>query len=39
MYQKGIEQGNPDTASAIGVVLVGMVLVISLVQRRFLERD
>ena len=22
MYQKGIEQGNPDTASAIGVVLV-----------------
>jgi len=39
MYQKGIEQGNPDTASAIGVVLVGMVLVIALVQRRFLERD
>ncbi len=39
MYQKGIEQGNPDTASAIGVVLVGMVLLISLVQRRFLERD
>ena len=39
MYQKGIEQGNPDTASAIGVVLVGLVLVIALVQRRFLERD
>jgi multiple sugar transport system permease protein len=39
MYQKGIEQGNPDTASAIGVVLVAMVLVIALVQRRFLERD
>ena len=27
MYQKGIEQGNPDTASAIGVVLVGLVLI------------
>jgi multiple sugar transport system permease protein len=39
MYQKGIEQGNPDTASAIGVVLVAAVLLISLVQRRFLERD
>jgi multiple sugar transport system permease protein len=39
MYQKGIEQGNPDTASAIGVVLVAVVLVIALVQRRFLERD
>ena len=39
MYQKGIEQGNPDTASAIGVVLVGCVLLIALVQRRFLERD
>ncbi len=39
MYQKGIEQGNPDTASAIGVLLVGMVLLIALVQRRFLERD
>ena len=22
MYQKGIEQGNPDVASAIGVILV-----------------
>jgi len=39
MYQKGIEQGNPDTASAIGVVLVAIVLVIALVQRRFLERE
>jgi multiple sugar transport system permease protein len=39
MYQKGIEQGNPDTASAIGVILVAMVLVIALVQRRLLERD
>jgi multiple sugar transport system permease protein len=39
MYQQGIEQGNPDTASAIGVILVGCVLLISLVSRRLLERD
>lgn len=39
MYQKGIEQGNPDVASAIGVILVVAVLVISLVNRRLLERD
>jgi multiple sugar transport system permease protein len=39
MYQKGIEQGNPDVASAIGVILVIGVLLISLVNRRVLERD
>jgi multiple sugar transport system permease protein len=39
MYQRGIEQGNPDTASAIGVVLVILVLLISLVNRRLLERE
>ncbi len=39
MYQKGIEQGNPDVASAIGVVLVLLVLTISLVNRKLLERD
>ena len=39
MYQKGIEQGNPDTASAIGVILVIGVLAISLVNRKILERD
>jgi multiple sugar transport system permease protein len=39
MYQKGIEQGNPDTAAAIGVLLVVAVLIISLVNRRILERD
>ncbi len=39
MYQKGIEQGNPDVASAIGVILVAVVLVISLINRRLLERD
>jgi multiple sugar transport system permease protein len=39
MYQKGIEQGNPDTAAAIGVVLVLAVLLISLVNKQLLERD
>ena len=39
MYQKGIEQGNPDVASAIGVLLVIGVLVIALMNRRVLERD
>jgi len=39
MYQKGIEQGSPDVASAIGVILVIAVLLISLVNRRLLERD
>lgn len=39
MYQRGIEQGNPDTASAIGVILVILVLIIALVNRRLLEKD
>jgi multiple sugar transport system permease protein len=39
MYQRGIEQGNPDVAAAIGVLLVIGVLLISLVSRRILERD
>lgn len=39
MYQKGIEQGNPDVASAIGVILVILVLLISLVNKRILERE
>ena len=39
MYQQGIEQGNPDIASAIGVILMIGVLLISLVNRRLLERD
>ncbi len=34
MYQRGIEQGNPDIASAIGVLLVVLVLGISLLSRR-----
>jgi multiple sugar transport system permease protein len=39
MYQRGIEQGSPDIAAAIGVILVIGVLVISLINRRMLERD
>jgi multiple sugar transport system permease protein len=39
MYQKGIEQGSPDVASAIGVILVIGVLAISLINRYLLERD
>ena len=39
MYQKGIEQGNPDTAAAIGVILVICVLLIALVTRKAVERD
>ena len=38
MYQQGIEQGNPDVASAIGVVLVIVVLIIALASRRFAGR-
>jgi multiple sugar transport system permease protein len=39
MYQKGIEQGSPDTAAAIGVILVICVLLLALVTRKTLERD
>lgn len=39
MYQQGIEQGKPDIASAIGVVLVILVLLIALVNRRLTERS
>jgi multiple sugar transport system permease protein len=39
MYQKGIEQGNPDVAAAIGVLLVLGVLAISLINRKLLEKD
>ncbi|MDQ1571672.1 MAG: multiple sugar transport system permease protein [Actinomycetota bacterium] len=35
MYQKGIEQGQPDVAAAIGVVLVIAVLIIAFLQNRF----
>ncbi|WP_328540051.1 carbohydrate ABC transporter permease [Streptomyces sp. NBC_00344] len=38
MYQKGIEQGHPDFAAALGVVLVCFVLVISLAARKLTEK-
>jgi multiple sugar transport system permease protein len=34
MYQKGILQGHPDVAAALGVVLVIGVLLIALIQKR-----
>jgi multiple sugar transport system permease protein len=39
MYQRGIEQGHPDVGAAIGVVLVVVVLIVSLVNRRLIERS
>jgi multiple sugar transport system permease protein len=39
IYQKGIQQQNPDVAAAIGVVLVLGVMIISLVNKWLLERD
>lgn len=35
IYQRGIEQGNPDVAAAIGVILIVFVLIIAALQRRF----
>jgi multiple sugar transport system permease protein len=37
MYQRGIQQGQPDVAAAIGIILVAVVLVLSFFSRRFLE--
>jgi multiple sugar transport system permease protein len=39
MYQRGIEQGNPDVAAAIGVILVVLVLSIAFLQRKFAGGD
>jgi multiple sugar transport system permease protein len=39
MYQRGIEQGNPDVGSAIGVLLVIGVLLLALLERRVVGRD
>ncbi|WP_129337249.1 carbohydrate ABC transporter permease [Cellulomonas endophytica] len=39
MYQRGIEQGYPDEAAAIGVVLVLAVLVLAGLQNRFAGGD
>lgn len=38
MYQKGIQQGQPDIAAAIGMILVVAVMIVSLVSRRLTER-
>ncbi|SEE63713.1 carbohydrate ABC transporter permease [Jiangella alba] len=35
MYQRGIEQGAPGVAAAIGVILVLLVLLVAWLQRRF----
>jgi multiple sugar transport system permease protein len=39
MFKKGIEQGEPDIAAAIGVILVALVMLLAFVSRRLLERD
>ncbi len=39
MYQRGIEQGHPDVAAAIGVILVIGVLLLALVTRKVTEAD
>jgi multiple sugar transport system permease protein len=39
MYQRGIEQGNPDVGSAIGVLLIIGVLLLALIERRLVGRD
>jgi multiple sugar transport system permease protein len=37
MYQKGIQQGQPDIAAAIGLILVIAVMTVSLIARRVTE--
>lgn len=39
IYQKGIEQQNPDLAAAIGVILMIFVLIIAAIQRKFVGGD
>ncbi|WP_351231293.1 sugar ABC transporter permease [Streptomyces sp. NPDC002133] len=39
MYQRGLQQGHPDEAAAIGVILVVLITAVSLAYRRFIERD
>jgi multiple sugar transport system permease protein len=38
IYQKGIQQGNPDVASALGVILVIVVLIVGLANLWLNER-
>jgi multiple sugar transport system permease protein len=37
MYQRGIQQGEPDFAAALGVLLVLATLVVAYINRRFIE--
>jgi multiple sugar transport system permease protein len=39
MYQRGLQQGEPDFAAALGVLLVLGVLIVSYLSRRLIERD
>ena len=39
IYQQGIQQGNPDVASAIGILLVVGVLLLTYLGRKLTERD
>lgn len=39
MYQRGIEQGSPDVAAAIGVILVIGVLILAFIQRKVAGGD
>jgi multiple sugar transport system permease protein len=39
IYQRGIQQGEPDFAAALGVILMILVLGISLINRRLIERE
>jgi multiple sugar transport system permease protein len=39
IYQRGIQQGEPDFAAALGVLLMVLVLGISMINRRLIERE
>ncbi|WP_328468660.1 sugar ABC transporter permease [Actinoplanes sp. NBC_00393] len=39
MYQRGLQQGEPDFAAALGVLLVIGVLIVAFINRRLIERD
>jgi len=39
IYQKGVEQGEAGYAAAMGVILMLITLLISFIQRRYLEKD
>ena len=39
MYQRGLQQGQPDVAAAIGIILVILVLIIAFLQNRFVGGD